>query len=935
MSTESAPVTIELFRADYPETLTEFGAAPASGARVLQNEAVEEVKKLVKNQVDNLGDFGRPDLDVNALYYPRSHRAILIEGGRGSGKTTALLKLMQELREEQTKEVCVLQMIDPTLIETKDHIILVILQMIDSQVGESVAESAIQEKLDLSREALAEGLALLEGIGPKDAYGSDWEDPNWVMSEGLRKAKKGRLFERKFNEYLEYALQILKRKAFVLAFDDVDTNFERGYTILETIRKYLTSPRLCLILSGDLDLYGRLVRKHIYATFGSSVLTHDQQVIPAAKNSLAEATLELEEQYLLKILPPQFRVKMQPLSVLMRRLNQPVQVQESPEGAAVKLEEWAGTKVQLQLREEENNAIPAFLNVVFAEHLRLVLGYLRGLALAGEKTEESRAKVLQVFGTRLRAAGVSDNLIRPGLFDFTIRKVFEWVARKGEPSTLISFRNSEDPEDAIVLHCMAIALADGLKDGGSVLKALFGLALPAAMMKETRFSAQEQHEAIIKFLWRRGEILLPDAAARMIAIQRGGDQRGRMRASVFGSVGVAREINTQTFIERAYGKISLGSSVEQLKDTVAGTGLSVDSWGWLEALAQTDAKGLDPRKNIVWFPVDSILGNSRCGEFEPVFDLLTLRHPTSSEENLYSASALSIFAAAGDILLRDKFTKEDIIKLSMREIIPYFGQGSPDVEGISNKRSATKKGASKSESALDHDDDDILDRDDAVYEEGEAFGESFDRKAYEEFCGHLTAWREFARKLDDLAALSPTKLGDLANRINDDLRDFDDLRGKDMPTVTGQILHRQITTILNAIVVVASDLSGRRESPKTSDAPFGRALRRAQHEKLHPFAAVMLSCPLVWAFLDSKASFDQSATSNESLRETAVEALKSWASATLRENEPSPDFDAWITPPSVTVKIGNIAKAGTQRTVKIKGFYDLLNVVPPYAEALP
>ncbi|MDQ9533230.1 hypothetical protein RF073_20100, partial [Serratia marcescens] len=84
------------------------------------------------------------------------------------------------------------------------------------------------------------------------------------------------------------------KKAFVLAFDDVDTNFQHGRTILETMRKYLTSPQLVLLISGDLDLYGRLVRRNIYDTFGKNVMEYDSDVIGQEKTGIAAAVQELE-----------------------------------------------------------------------------------------------------------------------------------------------------------------------------------------------------------------------------------------------------------------------------------------------------------------------------------------------------------------------------------------------------------------------------------------------------------------------------------------------------------------------------------------------------------------------------------------------------------------------------------------------------------------
>ncbi|MCD8079453.1 MAG: hypothetical protein LUF04_03295 [Bacteroides sp.] len=57
-----------------------------------------------------------------------------------------------------------------------------------------------------------------------------------------------------------------------MAFDDVDTDFAKGWPVMETIRKYLTSPQLITILSGDINLYTLLIRKKQWENFGKPLL---------------------------------------------------------------------------------------------------------------------------------------------------------------------------------------------------------------------------------------------------------------------------------------------------------------------------------------------------------------------------------------------------------------------------------------------------------------------------------------------------------------------------------------------------------------------------------------------------------------------------------------------------------------------------------------
>lgn len=913
MPKESDPIIIDLFQPDF-----------SYADSLLQRDALNSLKNLVAERIQELENLDEAEEDASDLFYRRFHRAVLIEGGRGSGKTTFLLKSLKEMKLEKGSHLCILQMIDPTLIETKDHIILVILQMIDAAVDSAGYDGHMLNELNQAREALADGLALLDGIGPKEPYGNEWEDSVWVMSEGLRKAKKGRLFEQKFNFYIKCALKALKKKAFVLAFDDVDTNFKRGHMILETIRKYLTSPYLFLILSGDLDLYGRLVRKDIYATFGSDVMKHDGEIIPIGKNSLSNATIELEEQYLLKVLPPQYRIPMLPLGAL----RDPVEIRSVENAESKSLENWVSEKIRIQLRERENGQRHPFLNVIFAEHLRLVLGYMRALQNAVDDTTVSRRKVLQVFDARLRAAGITDLFLQRGMFNRTLRTIFEWFCERDEPSALIMFRNQETSEETVALHCLSLTLADGLKDGSAVLKALFTLALPAAMTKQGELNGTEGHRKMLDFLWWPGKVSLLDVAARITSISRSSETRGRLRASVFGSVGLAKNgsfSSQQPAIVRIYGipnpKDARALTFEELKVQCNKTikGQIATNLAWLEILENTDQKDLNPTQNVSWFTIDKLLEEDRCGSFGSLLNMISFRHFNSSNEIQYSISALSLFAAIGELLELTSVTNDDLVKLSLEDIIPNFGQ--------SNRQKT---------------DDEIIEEnseeDDAIPVRGGSDQSvntmEDDTASYSNFLASLNEWLNFSHEFKDKTTLSPSMLGAIANRLHDDLQDLDEVWRIGKVIMTGQILHRQISSILNAVVTVTAELSGRKESPKSSDAPFGRALKRTQAEMLHPLAAVILSCPLVWAFLNPKGTFEQSAGSSENLRDTVCATLTTWQKALPGSTHQTVvrNFEKWMRAPKVTVKIGRVlSNPASQRVVIIDGFFDLLNVVPRYA----
>ena len=89
------------------------------------------------------------------------------------------------------------------------------------------------------------------------------------------------------------ALRILDKDAFILAFDDIDVDVEQGWQVLESLRRYLSDVQVISIVSGNIKLYGTLVRNHLVCNLNM-----------AEGNPREMMANELESQYMLKLLNP-------------------------------------------------------------------------------------------------------------------------------------------------------------------------------------------------------------------------------------------------------------------------------------------------------------------------------------------------------------------------------------------------------------------------------------------------------------------------------------------------------------------------------------------------------------------------------------------------------------------------------------------------------
>ena len=248
------------------------------------------------------------------------HEAITILGTRGSGKTTFLLSLREYIKKQKDLKVEILDIIDPTLIEEKGHIFLNIISIIDDLVRKKFDKCAdkdnFQELISLNSWnnivlKLSHGLPSMDGVGGT-LNEVDWQDAEYIMEKGLRSVKSARELAENFQSFARDALFILEKDVFLLAFDDIDIDFKKGWAILETIRKYLHTSKIITLLSGDLKLYTLSIRKQYWNNFGKSMLINEGDKLNRHAYFNDRIT-ELESQYILKVIKPERRIHLNSL----------------------------------------------------------------------------------------------------------------------------------------------------------------------------------------------------------------------------------------------------------------------------------------------------------------------------------------------------------------------------------------------------------------------------------------------------------------------------------------------------------------------------------------------------------------------------------------------------------------------------------------------
>lgn len=355
----------------------------------IHQEDLDKAMGIIQNQVKRL------DLNEDAdVFLSHIYRTIGVFGDRGSGKTSFMISLLNRCKNEM-KKVEVLRMIDPTLVEHKKPIVLCVIAMIQQKVETVLQQQECRGKgdayvqrreWDKLMERISRGIIAIDKVG-KDYDNSMWQDEAYVMHTGLAKVKDANTFEENIRAMINEALKILGKDAFLLAFDDIDVDVEQGWNVLESLRRYLSDTHIISIVSGNIKLYGALVRYE---------LGRNLKMPPGSAHDLMEN--ELESQYMLKLLNPSNRINLLSLAHLLQNGNNTVKV------IANGSEQELANLYRELLKKYGIVDVPSqntFVSFLVSMSLRSQIHFMKDASAAKRITPP-----LDVFTSRLYASGI-------------------------------------------------------------------------------------------------------------------------------------------------------------------------------------------------------------------------------------------------------------------------------------------------------------------------------------------------------------------------------------------------------------------------------------------------------------------------------------------------------------------------------------------------
>ncbi|MCA8253202.1 hypothetical protein LGM89_08005 [Burkholderia sp. AU31624] len=293
-------------------------AEPRSVDQLVQRKRYDHLRQQIISHLESLEIAG---FNPQNEYPMGSGWTQFLDGTRGAGKSTFLssVKFALETDPDVKSRMAFIASIDPSRIERSGIILLVILQHLRKCVENALKESRrtedewLREDWRRAFKGVAGGLSLFV----KDYHPLNDLDPDLFLDWGLERANDSANLRTKLHRLFTTACRILGVRALMLAFDDADTDSSHAINLLECIRKYLDTPLVMVLVTGDLELYSLLVRQH----FAATVVGKPEAALELQRRSkegdrsgqYLRMIDHLEEQYLLKLFPIRRRTQLQPL----------------------------------------------------------------------------------------------------------------------------------------------------------------------------------------------------------------------------------------------------------------------------------------------------------------------------------------------------------------------------------------------------------------------------------------------------------------------------------------------------------------------------------------------------------------------------------------------------------------------------------------------
>ncbi|EJO3863218.1 hypothetical protein NRI58_003489 [Vibrio parahaemolyticus] len=439
---EKKQVIIDLFEPNLP------GAINSSEfvQQALKHRLVSDIKDLHCDSIEQKNDLG--------IISESGRQVFFIDGTRGAGKTTFMNEIVSSFKQDYS-DMHVLRCIDPTKLPQMGPILITVIAQLNSDVsyklrlksGWDSGQSQDKEEWQRLLKNISRAIQLLDKKETTSEFFDDAMELNWQ----LHNASDGLGLEEMFSRLLEKACEILKCKAVLVAFDDIDTQFNTGWHVLEAIRKYFTSPQLVILLTGDLRLYSQLIRGKQYSNYDPTMLKEEASELD--KQSRSVMVNHLEQQYLIKLLPVHRRTYLKSLYQLVDDKNNeyPIYVKTNQVDEAKSLNQAVKQMLTEGLHLKKDSDVQLYANELLKQPIRLVIQLLQ--RYYQQRSDTPHKSCAEMLNEVTRDTMLS-NIYKAGLtYDNTnadveviARDIFSYTLMDGDTNTGFYLRPQSESE---------------------------------------------------------------------------------------------------------------------------------------------------------------------------------------------------------------------------------------------------------------------------------------------------------------------------------------------------------------------------------------------------------------------------------------------------------------------------------------------------------
>lgn len=383
------------------------------------------IQKALRDQlVESIRDsVTPPDTDksteVTRVIDESGRNVFFVDGTRGAGKTTFINSVVKSLNGDTSgasMSIKCLPTIDPTKLPRHEPILVTVTARLNKMVSDKLKEcwsfndhKEHKERWQNHLGQLKRGLHLLTDKEYKPEYFSDALKLDAQLDYSIGGQDLAEIFDR----LVECACKILGCKAILISFDDIDTQFDTGWDVLESIRRFFNSQKLVVVATGDLRLYSQLIRGKQYENYSKTLLDQEKESARLAERGYMVE--HLEQQYLLKLFPVQKRIQ---LKTMLQLVGEKGREKGCENISVVYSKDEGGVKVN-SVRSALENIVSNGLNIRIGSDLDMYVDELL------KQPVRLLMQVMQDYYSRLQASMLSKSmLLRDSLYGAMLSSIY-------------------------------------------------------------------------------------------------------------------------------------------------------------------------------------------------------------------------------------------------------------------------------------------------------------------------------------------------------------------------------------------------------------------------------------------------------------------------------------------------------------------------------